>query len=100
MGDRRQADVALLSGVSQGTISRWINDKGNGPDIEGAINFARACDGNPIEALVVLGVIRPRELNQVVEVGASADDLSNGELVELLAKRLGVPVYRRERGAS
>lgn len=101
MNGRNQADIALLAGVSQGTISRWLNNKGNGPDIQGAVDFARACGGNPVEALVVLGVIRPRELDKVIEVGASADDLTNGRLVELLARRLGVRVTLTEgrRGA-
>lgn len=91
VGGRNQADVAMLSGVSQGTISRWLR-KNQHPNVETAIDFARACGGNPVEALVVLGVIRARELDQVVELGASADDLNNGQLVELLARRLGVRV--------
>lgn len=100
MGAGNQADVAHLSGVSQGTISRWVNGKGNRPNVETAINFARACGGNPIEALVVLEVIYPRELDQVVELGASGDDLTNGQLVDLLARRLGVHAAVRERGTA
>lgn len=91
MGDKRQVDVALLAGVSQGTLSRWLSGKSS-PDVAGAIEFARAAGGNPVEALVVLGVIRASELDQVVELGASGEDLSNGQLVELIARRLGVAV--------
>lgn len=94
VGDRQQVEVALLSGVSQGTVSRWLRGKGQ-PDVMGAIDFARACGGNPIEALVVLGVIRTDELDQVVEVGASGEDLTNGQLVELIASRLGVRITAR-----
>lgn len=99
MGSRQQSDVALLSGVSQGTISRWANGKA-APSVEAAIDFTRACGGNPLEALVILGVIRPGELDEVVQLNATADDLTNGQLVELLARRLGVRVTTREvRGA-
>lgn len=90
VGARQQADVAARTGVSQGTVSRWKSGKGGSPDVETAVNFVRALGGNPVEALVVLGVIRARELDQVVELGATADDLSNGQLVEILARRLGV----------
>lgn len=99
MGTRQQSEVALLAGVSQSAISRWLNDKG-GVSAEQAVNFARACKGNPLEALIVLGIVFPEELDQVVQLGASGEDLTNGQLVELIARRLGVPVsLRGVRGA-
>ncbi len=71
-----------------------MSGKGGVPGAMQAVDFARACGGNPIEALLVLGILRPDELDQVVEVGASGEDLTNGELVALIARRLGV----RDRG--
>lgn len=100
IGGRNQSDIADLTGISQGTISRWLSGSVR-PDAEKAVVFARGCGGNPVEALVILEVIRPTELEQVIQIGASADDLTNGQLVDLLAKRLGVrvtPNRRRDAG--
>jgi transcriptional regulator with XRE-family HTH domain len=92
VGTRHQAEVAELSGVSQGTVSRWVNGKAETPNIETAVNFVRSLGGNPVDALLILGVIRSKELDRVIEVNASADDLTNGQLVELVSRRLGVRV--------
>lgn len=91
--------MADLTGVSQGTISRWLDDKRPSP--ENAVEFARSAGGNPIEALVALGLLRAHELDKVVELKATADDLSNDQLVALVARRLGVAVIptRGVRGA-
>ena len=92
MGDRNQADVAEISGISQSTISRWRNEKGGQPSADNAVAFARATGGNPVEALVIIGAIHADELGRAVSVHTDGDDLTNTELVALLARRLGVPV--------
>lgn len=97
MGGRRQADVAVMVGVNQTTISRWANGVGNQPDAGNAIAFARAVGANPVEALLVLGILEPNDLERAVNVVASASALSNVELVRALADRLGVPVTERGR---
>jgi transcriptional regulator with XRE-family HTH domain len=95
MGDLDQTEVSERTGISQSNLSRWKAGKVR-PSVENAVDFARLMPGgNPVEALVILGVVRPAELDQVVEVGATADDLTNGELVNLLARRLGVDLSRR-----
>lgn len=99
MGDLDQNQVAQMTGIGQSNLSRWLSGK-TIPSPESAVEFARMMrGGNPVEALVILGVIRPAELDQVVQVGASARDLTNGELVELVAKRLGVVVTSRGRAS-
>lgn len=97
MGGRRQADVALVVGVNQTTVSRWINDKGQRPNADNAIAFARAVGGNPVEALLVLGMLEPNDLERAVSVTTAASALSNSELVKAVADRLGVSVTERGR---
>jgi transcriptional regulator with XRE-family HTH domain len=92
MGGRNQADVAEISGISQSTISRWRNEKGGTPSADSAVAFARATGGNPVEALVLIGAIKAEELGAAVDVHTNGDDLTDAELVVLVARRLGVPV--------
>lgn len=100
MGDADQVDVAERTGVPQSTLSRWKSGKQR-PSIEGAVEFARSMEGGKaVEALLILGVVRPSELDQVLELSTNADDLTNEELIDAIARRLGVDLRRREvRGA-
>lgn len=94
MGDLDQTEVSDRTGIPQSTLSRWKSGKQQ-PSVDGALEFARMMPGgNPVEALVILGIVRPSELDQVVELGTSADDLTNVELVSVLARRLGVKGVR------
>lgn len=89
-----QEQIALRSGVSQATISRWAAGK-QPPSVEKAIEFARNLGDSPVAALVALGAITSAEAGKVVMVQASAAELSDAELVREIERRLGHRVERR-----
>lgn len=95
---RRQSDLALLIGVDQSTISRWLKGKGGRPTAENAMELARHSGDSPIVGLLAAGLLREDEIEGVVRVsdGLSANG-SDALLVEL-GRRLGVHVsVRKER---
>lgn len=96
---RDQDDVADDVGVSQGTLSRWVNNKVASPEPKMAVRMARACNANPLEALVVIGLLHADELNAVVKLGLDPDSLTSEELIEAVARRLDVSVRVERRGA-
>lgn len=94
MGDLDQVQASLLTDIPQSTISRWLS--GQRPNVYTAVEFARKMSkGDPIEALLALDIIRPGELSKVVEIRGQVDDLTDAELLESLARRLGVNLRRR-----
>lgn len=59
-GDR-QPQVAERTGISQGTISRWLSGPQIVPSAPNVVAFARAYGLPPVEALVAAGVLSPDE---------------------------------------
>lgn len=55
-----QGQVAARTGISQGTISRWLAGSAM-PTAQAVVAFARAYHINPVEALVAAGVITADE---------------------------------------
>lgn len=87
MKGRKQGPVAEAMGVSQPTLSRWLNGK-QGIDPANAMNFARAVDLHPAEALVALGLMTEAEAKVGPVPALDASQLSNDELLELVRARM------------
>lgn len=84
---RSQADFAVIVGVSQGTVSRWL--KGTQVAEAGlAIEVARAVNEPPLDVLVQSGFLTPKEAGAAISAPADLSQLSNDELLELVRARM------------
>lgn len=84
---RSQADFAVIVGVSQGTVSRWL--KGTQVAEAGlAIEVARAVNEPPLDVLVQSGFLTPSEAGAAFSAPADLSQLSNDELLELVRARM------------
>jgi transcriptional regulator with XRE-family HTH domain len=85
-GDVMQKDIAARVGVDPATVNKWI--KGHRPHGDQVVAFARAYDRSPIEAFIAASYINPDEVDSVVEVETSLQDVSDKELLRELTGRL------------
>jgi transcriptional regulator with XRE-family HTH domain len=86
-GDR-QGVVAEKTGVQSSTVKRWLTGETVRPSAQEAINFARAYNRSPIEALIHATYIKVDEVGQAVEMAGSMKDVSDTTLLEELSDRL------------
>ena len=94
---RTQADLALLVGVDQGTVSRWMRGKGS-PSAENAMALARMSGDSPITGLLAAGLLREDEVEGVVRVADGLSSAATDALLTELGRRLGLHVsVRKER---
>lgn len=84
---RSQVSVAALTGVSQAAVSRWLKGT-QGVDAAKAIEFARAVDDEPLNALVAAGFLTPAEAKARPAPAPDFSQLSNQELLDLIGSRM------------
>lgn len=97
---RKQSDLALLVGVDQGTISRWMRGKGT-PSAENAMALARVVGDSPVSGLLAAGYLREDEVEGVVRVADGLSSTGADALLVELGRRLGLHMsVRRERGTG
>lgn len=86
LGDQRQSEAAIFTGIDQPTISRWLD--GRLPSATGAIRFARAYGINPVQALVAAGLLDDDDTTlPTVDVLDALDRVPTGRLIAELARR-------------
>ena len=95
----RQSDVALVAGVNQATVSRWLR-KGGTPDPENAMALSRAVGDSPITGLLAAGLLREDEVDGVVRVAGGLSEVRSEALLAELGRRLGVHVDSRKERAG
>jgi transcriptional regulator with XRE-family HTH domain len=86
-GDAR-VDVGKKAGTTGQTVGRWLAGE-TLPQVEQAVALARAYGDSPLNALIALGYITPLEAKQRPVASSSWDDITNEDLAELVAERLG-----------
>jgi transcriptional regulator with XRE-family HTH domain len=91
-GDR-QGVVAEKTGVQSSTVKRWLTGETVRPSAQEAINFARAYNRSPIEALIHATYLNTDEVGQAVEIAGSMKDVADESIIEELSSRLAE--YRR-----
>lgn len=91
---RTQADLALLVGVDQSAVSRWIRGKGS-PTAENAMALARVAGDSPITGLLAAGFLREDEVDGVVRVDGGLSSSATEALIAELGRRLGLHVSVR-----
>ena len=64
-----QVQIAEQTGIEQTSISRWLLGK-NRPRAELVIQFARAYNRSPVEALIAAGYLNTDEIGGVIELEA------------------------------
>ncbi len=97
---RRQSDLAVLVGVDQSTVSRWLKGKGS-PTAENAMTLARVAGDSPITGLLAAGFLREDEVDGVVRVADGLGASTSDALLAELGRRLGLHVsVRNERGVG
>lgn len=98
IGTDSQSQAARRAGLTQATISRWLNpEERHGIKAEHAVALARAYGVDPVEALVVAGVLTAQEVAGVDrsdlfwdrQPGGPFDGVSNRALLDEVARRLG-----------
>lgn len=82
-----QKDIAAVTGIEQSSISRWKVDQTR-PKAEAVVAFARAYRRSPVEALIAAGYMEKNEVTGVIEIAASARELSSDDLVAELRSRI------------
>ena len=87
-GDTSRKDLAAMCGVTESTLSRWLNGRGD-TAADSVIDFARRMKVNPIEALIEADYLTIAEVSNSVEVIA-ARPWTDAELLAELAGRLAL----------
>ena len=82
-----QAQLALVTGVAQTAIGRWLRGETEAPRAESVVGFARAIGKPPVEALVAAGYLTPSEAAQHIEVLNPLSDVATDDLLEELRRR-------------
>lgn len=82
-----QVQLALVTGVAQTAIGRWLRGDTAAPCAESVVAFARAIGKPPVEALVAAGYLLPSEAAQRIEVTHPLSDYSTDDLLEELRRR-------------
>ncbi len=82
-----QVQLALVTGVAQTAIGRWLRGETEAPRAESVVSFARAIGKPPVEALVAAGYLTPNEAAQRIEVTHPLGDYSTSDLLEELRRR-------------
>ena len=83
-GDNASA-IAKKCNVNRSTVSRWMH--GNIPSPIEAINFARAYNQPPTQALVVAGYLSPSETGLETVRFISVQELSDAALLQEIERR-------------
>lgn len=78
-------EAADRAGFDKSAMSRW--KKGLPADAKFAVQFARAFNGNVLEALTAVGLITDGEAN-LHEVRIGVKDMTTQQLLEELARRI------------
>lgn len=86
-GDK-QGVIAEKIGAESSTVGRWLKGQTPSPGAREAVEFARAYDRSPLEALIHAGYVRADEAGQAIEVAGSMRDVSDTALLDELAGRL------------
>jgi transcriptional regulator with XRE-family HTH domain len=82
-----QAQLALVTGVAQTAIGRWLRGETEAPRAESVTAFARAIGKPPVEALVAAGYLTPTEAAQRIEINRPLSDYSTDDLLDELRHR-------------
>src|SRR4051794_8986898 len=93
-GDEPQEAVGRKVGLNGSTINRWRNGSRPGKPAEVAA-FAAAYDGNVLEAFVAAGFLTAEQAGVPPRARPDWAAVSNLELLEELAVRLGTDVAGR-----
>lgn len=88
-GTADQKEIAQLADVQQATVSRWKSGEIARPKAEAVIAVARRLGRPPAEALAAAGYLRDDELDVTI---TQHPVMTNAQLLELLAERLGEEV--------
>lgn len=84
-GDDSAATIAKKCDISRSTVSRWMH--GSIPSPIEAINFARAYNQPPTQALVVAGYLSPSETGLETVRFISVQELSDAALLQEIERR-------------
>lgn len=82
-----QVRIAKATGVAQTGIGRWMRGETPAPRAESVVQFARALDEQPLEALIAAGYLTLDEAKIDTTVRPSIASFSTDELFEELRKR-------------
>ncbi|WP_328358363.1 helix-turn-helix domain-containing protein [Mycobacterium sp. NBC_00419] len=82
-----QVQLALVTGVAQTAIGRWLRGETAAPRAESVVAFARAIGKPPVEALVAAGYLTPSEAAQRIEVNQALSEYSTNDLLDELRRR-------------
>lgn len=82
-----QIQLALVTGVAQTAIGRWLRGETAAPRAESVVAFARAIGKPPVEALVAAGYLMPYEVEQRIEVTQPLSDYGTDDLLDELRRR-------------
>lgn len=82
-----QKAISEETGIEQTVLSRWKLGR-NRPDAQNVIQFARATNRPPVEALIAAGYLAPEEVGGAIEIAQSPADLTDEELLTEVRTRM------------
>lgn len=82
-----QKAISEETGIEQTVLSRWKLGR-NRPDAQNVIQFARATNRPPVEALIAAGYLTPEEVGGAIEIAQSPADLTDEELLTEVRTRM------------
>jgi transcriptional regulator with XRE-family HTH domain len=86
-----QLEIAAKTGISQTNIGRWLRGAPGIPKADNVVQFARAFDQPPVEALMAAGYITPDEAGvkaKLPKTRTPLRDYTDVELVDELRRRV------------
>jgi transcriptional regulator with XRE-family HTH domain len=81
------AEIARIAQVDAGTVSRWKTGKVR-PSVESVIAIARNWRRPAVEALVAANYLDATDAAEAIEIGRSASDLADDELLAEIRRRM------------
>lgn len=81
-----QVQIAEQTGIEQTSISRWLLGKDR-PRAELVIQFARAYNRSPVEALIAAGYLNTDEIGGVIELEADLSAVSPERMFDELRRQ-------------
>jgi hypothetical protein len=87
VGTMNQIDIAARTGLAQTNVGRWLRGAPGQPRANSAVQFARAFDQSPLEALVAAGYLTAEEANATVIMRPGLSEYSPAELLAELSGR-------------
>jgi hypothetical protein len=78
-------EIAAAAGVDQSRMTGWKH--GDRPKADNATAFARHYNRQPVEALIAAGYLEASDVDGVVEITASASELTTDDLLHEVGRR-------------